>query len=308
MLALVVGGNGFLGSHLVTALLERGFAVRVYSRRPASPHADPVQHVSGDVQERDLLRRALDGVDYVFHFAWTTVPQTSNENPAWDVTSNLTAGLGLLDACREAGVRAVVFPSSGGTVYGTADCEALDETCPTEPICSYGITKLALEKYLALHRRQHGLDYRVLRIANAYGEGQRVDRPQGLIGAALVKVARDEPIEIWGDGSVVRDYIYAGDVAECVLRAALAPLDADAPRVFNVGSGRGHSVRDVLTCVEAVTGRRVPVRYTGGRKFDADRVVLSSDRARQLLDWSPRVSLPEGLRRTWEWVRNTFAR
>lgn len=314
MIALVVGGSGFLGRHLVARLLAAGAQVRVYSRHSQRGRDDichddadgaqrDVGFMRGDITDSARLRAAISGADCVFHFAWTTVPQTADENPQGDVQSNLTAGLGLLDACRDAGVRLVVFPSSGGTVYGSSEAAMLDETSPTEPICSYGITKLAMEKYLALYRHHHGLDYRILRISNAYGEGQPADRPQGLIGVSLQRVARGEPLTIWGDGSAVRDYIHAEDAAECCAQAALRALPSAAPRVFNVSSGQGHSVREVMAAIEAVTGRALRVTYAPARSCDLSRAVLSNRRAREVLNWSPQVPLDEGLQRAWQSVR-----
>jgi UDP-glucose 4-epimerase len=297
MLAVVIGGTGFLGRVLVARLRADGIQVRTYSRRRATFAGDE-DHVSGDITDARRLSRALRGAEHVFHLAWTTVPQTSNEDPTGDVRTNLAGGCCLLDACRDEGARCVVFLSSGGTVYGPGHLELLDETAPTEPICSYGITKLAFEKYLALYRRLHGLDYRVLRVSNAYGEDQPTNRPQGLIGVTLKRLAQGEPITVWGNGTAVRDYIYADDVAECCV-AATRTLPEAAPRVFNVSTQTGYSVREVMSRIEATTGIRPVVTYEPARACDADRVVLSNARARQHLGWAPKVSLAEGLRRTW---------
>ena len=146
------------------------------------------------------VRDAIRGATCVFHLASSALPSTSNEDPKGEAAETLVAGLDLLEACVEAGVRTVVFPSSGGTVYEPAAAEPFTEESPTHPISAYGITKLTFEKYLALYKDLHGLDYRVLRISNAYGEGQPGHRPQGLIGAALHRALADEALPIWGDG------------------------------------------------------------------------------------------------------------
>jgi UDP-glucose 4-epimerase len=299
VVVLVVGGSGFLGRHLLERLTTEGVAVKAYGRRKVRFPGD-VEHVYGDLLDRQRLREALQGVNCVFHFAWTTVPQTSNEDPQSDVQANVVAGLGLLEACRDAGVERVVFPSSGGTVYGGGHgIKAIEESASTDPITSYGISKLTVEKYLALYRHLYGLDFRVLRISNAYGEGQPADRPQGLIGVVLQRALSGDPITIWGDGSMIRDYVYAADAIDCCVRAAMTPLPDDAPRVFNVGSERGHSVHEVLSTVAEVTGRPLKVDYAPARACDLEYAVLSSRRARDLLHWSPQVSLREGISRTW---------
>jgi UDP-glucose 4-epimerase len=164
-----------------------------------------------------------------------------------------------------------------------------------------------MEKYLALYRHLHGLDYRVLRISNAYGEGQQPDRPQGLIGVVLRRIAAGEPIQVWGDGQVVRDYVYAGDVVDCCMRAARTTLPADGPRIFNVGSQQGHSVSEILSTVFAVTGREPSVHHTPARRFDVPRSVLSSRLAHEVLGWQARTPLDQGVARTWQWVLRTAA-
>jgi UDP-glucose 4-epimerase len=308
MVVLVIGGSGFLGRHLLTRLAREDLTVRVYGRRPV-PTPEKVEFVYGDLADRSRLRQALAGVDVVFHFAWTTIPQTSNEDPQADVQGNVVAGLGLLDACRDAGVEMIVFPSSGGTVYGAPDgVQLFTESTATNPISSYGITKLTVEKYIALYGRLHGLDYRILRISNAYGEGQQPDRPQGLIGVTLRRIVSGEPVIVWGDGSVTRDYVYAGDVADCCVRAALTPLAPAEPRIFNVGNDKGHSVSTVLSTIAAVTRREPVIHYTAARSFDVQRAVMSSKLAQDVLGWQPRVSLEDGISRTWQWVLRNAAR
>jgi len=186
----------------------------------------------------------------------------------------------------------LVFVSSGGTVYGRPQQTPIPETHPTEPTCSYGIVKLAIEKYLALYQMLHGLDYRVLRLANPYGPGQEANRAQGVIGTFLSRVVHDEAIEVWGDGSVVRDYLYIGDTVAAML---LAAEYAGAERIFNIGSGEGHSVREIIAAVEQATGKKAKASYTAARKFDVPVSVLDISRAQNELGWRPAVNLDEGL-------------
>jgi UDP-glucose 4-epimerase len=305
VIVLVLGGGGFLGGHLLRRLAHEDMTVKAYGRRRMT-YPEKIHYIYGDLLDRSRLRRALEGVDCVFHLAWTTVPQTSNEDPQADVQGNVVAGIGLLDACRDVGVKTVVFPSSGGTVYGAASGTGiLTESHPTDPISSYGISKLALEKYLALYRHLHGLDYRILRISNAYGEGQQPDRPQGLIGVALRRIASGQPVHVWGDGSVIRDYVYAGDVVDCCVRAARAPLAEASPRIFNVGTEHGHSVSEILSTIFRVTGREPAVNHAPARCFDVPRSVLSSQLAHDALGWQPQTTLDEGVARTWRWILRT---
>jgi UDP-glucose 4-epimerase len=284
---LVLGGAGFLGSHLVDGLKAAGHQVRIFDR----PHEflDPAD-----------LERALPGAELVFHLISTTVPKNSNENPALDIESNIAGTARLLELLRKHPPRRLVFISSGGTVYGVPRATPIRESHPTDPISSYGIHKLAIEKYLHMNHALYGLDYRVLRVANAYGERQRTDKAQGAVAAFLERVLRNEPIQIWGDGSVVRDYVYAGDIAQSFLRAAEYRGEE---RIFNIGSGHGVSLNELVDAIAAVIGRRPSVEYTPGRGFDVPVNVLDIRLAREKLGWSPQMPLAEGLRRTYEWMR-----
>jgi UDP-glucose 4-epimerase len=301
---LVLGGAGFVGSHLTEALAQSGQQVKVFER----PHVDRlaelprkgVEVFTGDLLNPQALVPALRGTDTVFHLVSTTLPKSSNDNPAYDVESNVVGGLRLLELCREHGVRKVVFVSSGGTVYGIPKSVPVAEDHPTDPICSYGIHKLALEKYLQLAHRLHGLEYCVLRPANLYGPGQRLDTAQGAVAVFLDRALRGQPIEIWGDGSVVRDYVYVGDAVEAILKAARF---AGAPRIFNIGSGRGTSLNQLVAEIQTLLGRPIKVNYAPTRSLDVPANVLDPALARRHLEWSATTPLGEGLRRTYEWLR-----
>ena len=297
---LVLGGAGFIGSHLAEALLQAGHRVRIFDR----PHLDRLpaflqrgefEVFTGDFLNPRTLSPALDGSEIVFHLVSTTLPKTSNDNPMYDVESNVMGTLRLLELCRQQRVRKVVFASSGGTVYGVPRSVPIDESHPTDPLCSYGIHKLAIEKYLQLNHRLHGLDYCVVRPANLYGPRQRLDIAQGAVAVFLDRALRGKPIQVWGDGSVVRDYLYVGDAAEALLKAATFEGE---PRLFNIGSGAGTSLRQLIQEIEALLGRALPVEYTAARSLDVPANVLDASLARRHLGWAPRTSLAEGLRRT----------
>jgi len=299
--ALVLGGGGFIGSHLIAALLSSGKRVRVLERpyRDRSsliPDTPDLEWQEGDFGNAQDIRRALDGVDTVFHLVSTTQPQSSNDDPIFDVQSNLLATLGLLDQLRSHPKAQLIYISSGGTVYGRPQQTPIPETHPTDPTCSYGIVKLAIEKYLALYRTLHGLEYRILRLANPYGPGQEGNRAQGVVGNFLSHVAHAEPIEVWGDGSVVRDYVFISDAVSAMLQAVQYAGDE---RIFNIGSGRGHSVREIIAAIERTTGKTAQVRYTAARKFDIPVSILDISRATAELGWAPGVELAEGLRITY---------
>ena len=294
------GGAGFIGAHLVRRLAQAGHIVRVYDRLPRPTALPCADYIQGDLAEAASLERALRGAEVVFHLVCTTHPKTSNDDPVYDIESNVLSTLRLLEACVAAGVRRIVFNSSGGTVYGVPQTLPIPEDHSTDPICSYGITKLTIEKYLCLYHRLYGLDYVVLRTANAYGEGQYPGRGQGAVAAFMGQVARDQPIEVWGDGSVVRDYVHVDDIARALLMVAeQTPYD----RVLNVGSGEGTSLAELIQLIRGVTGRDVKVRYTPGRAFDVPAAVLDTRRIQEQIGWQPQVKLNDGLHRMWEWLQ-----
>jgi UDP-glucose 4-epimerase len=303
MKCLVLGGGGFIGSHIVEELHAAGHDIRILER-PRVPRfrefASRVEWVEGDFQSASVVHDAVDGIDAVFHLVSTTLPKSSNDDPIFDLESNVVATLRMLEFARDARVRKIIFISSGGTVYGTPASLPIPETHPTEPRVAYGIAKLAIEKYLALFQRLHGMDYTVLRVANPYGKRQRVETAQGAVAAFIDRVLRDQPIEIWGDGTITRDYVHVADVA----RAFLHALDYDGDvHIFNVASGRGRTLNELVALLEDVMGRRIAVRYMPGRPFDVPSNVLAIDRARDVLGWMPQVDFEAGLRETFAWAR-----
>ena len=304
-LCLVVGGAGFIGSHIVDELLAGNYSVRVFDlpRRERTNLAhvlDCVEVVEGDFTNSADIERALMDVNYVLHLAGTTLPQTSNENPIYDAESNLIGTLRMLQAAQVADVKKVIFISSGGTVYGVPEKIPITETHPTQPICAYGITKLAIEKYLHLYYRLYGLDYVVLRVSNPYGERQQsVGAQQGVVSVFIDCLQRGQPIKIWGDGSVARDFIYVQNVARAFV---LALTSTSCQHVFNVGSGVMTSLNDLLSMLARITGIKPRVEYSPGRLTDVPNNVLDTTLIRTELGWSAITPLEVGLTRTWNWA------
>ncbi len=304
MKCLILGGKGFLGSHLADALVTHGYDVRVFDRHGAITLSHPrtslsVEWVDGDLNHEGDLHDALAGCDVVFHLVSTTLPISSNADPVFDIESNLVGSLRLLNHALVAGVKRIVFISSGGTVYGLPRYLPIDEAHPTDPICSYGIGKLAIEKYLALYQRLHGLGSVVLRLSNPFGERQAHSN-QGAVNVFLKKALRGETIEIWGDGSIVRDYIFIDDCVDAMLKALTYP--STTPSVFNIGSGVGMSLNELLAEIEQVTGKETKRVYTKGRTFDVAKSVLAIGKAKDHLGWQPTTPFREGLRRTAQWL------
>lgn len=309
---LVLGARGFIGSHLTDALLAAGARVRAFDRPGvqtvkgvAEDRRPGLTTLEGDLVSTKDIEAALEGVDVCYHLVSTTLPRSSNLDPAYDIETNLLGTLRLLDAAVRQKVKRIVFTSSGGTVYGNPTNTPINEAHPTNPTCSYGIMKLAIEKYLALYQQLHGLQCTVLRLANPYGERQRIEASQGAVGVFLGKVLRNEPIEIWGDGSVVRDYLHISDV----IRALLLPVGSNTSstsKVFNIGSGKGCSINDLIHTISVVTDRQPKVKYLPGRGFDVPVNVLDISKAKEQLNWEPFIGLHEGIANTWRWMQAEY--
>ncbi|MDH1381236.1 NAD-dependent epimerase/dehydratase family protein [Comamonas aquatica] len=306
----IFGGGGFIGSAIVDRLLKDGNMLRVFERPRIEPFRtfaadEGVEWVTGDLMSMHDVSQVVDGVDVVLHLVSTTLPKSSNDDPIYDVQSNLVATLQMLNAMRAKGVPKIVFISSGGTVYGKPNYLPIDEAHPTEPQVSYGITKLAIEKYLLLYQYQYGLKVNILRVTNPYGERQRVETAQGAVGVFLSRALQGQSLDIWGDGSVTRDYIYVSDVAEAFARA----VAYEGPKsVFNVSSGIGTSLNTLIENLETVLGRPIERRYLEKRPFDVPVSVLDNSLARQELGWQPTVGLLDGIRRTARWMEKALAK
>lgn len=306
MNCVVVGGGGFIGSHLTEALLNQGDNVTVFDRLGA-PYLELLSQKGatialGNFLEPSDLQKTFAGAEVVFHLVSTTVPKSSNDDPIFDIESNLVGTINLFNAARNAGVKKIIFSSSGGTVYGIPQEIPISEDHPTDPICSYGIVKLAIEKYLHLFYVLYGLDYCILRISNAYGERQAVNGAQGIIPTLIAKSLLKKEIHVWGDGSVIRDYIHVSDIVAAFLKASKYMGD---PRVFNISSGIGHSVNDIVKTLEKLTGESLELVYDPGRAYDVPVNILDNSLAKNILKWEPKRTLTNGMRQTLEYMRNS---
>lgn len=300
---LLTGGNGFIGSHVVDGLLKIGCGVRVFARkherfRRPNPLVD---YRLGEFDDLSSLAEALAGVDVVYHLLSSTVPATAAASPIYDVESNLIGALRLITLMKTMNVRRIIFFSSGGTVYGPPEELPIKEAHPTRPINSYGIVKVAIENYLLAAARNGELSPLILRLSNPYGPRQGHDGVQGVISTFLSRIYRGLPVEVWGNGSVVRDYIYVSDVASLCQRL----VDTNVTGVFNVGSGAGVSIAEILEIVRQVTRDGAEVIYKDGRVLDVERNFLDIAAIKKEFGWEPAYDLRSGIEETWEWIRAT---
>ena len=305
MRILVLGGSGFLGSHIVDKFLAEKHDVAVYDLYPERFRRSPagITFYTGDFGNVGALDELIaTGFDAVIHCVSTTTPKSSNESPEFDIQSNVIGTLYLLDICVKRKVGKLVFLSSGGTVYGDiGDRAMVDETHAVRPMCSYGVSKLTIEHYLDVYKHLRGLDYVALRLSNPYGERQSPLRALGALTVFLHRTLKRQNIEIWGDGGVTRDFIYVGDVATAVYLATTKPVSG----VFNVGTGTGLSLRDILIHIAKAVGREPTVDWLASRSFDVPRIVLDASKLKNATEWHDVTSLDEGVGITADWLRST---
>jgi UDP-glucose 4-epimerase len=302
MHALVLGGNGFIGSHLTDALLEAGHTVRVFDRGPEK-YRNPLMNVDyryADFGDFPALAEALQDIDIIYHLISTTVPSTSNLDPVGDIQSNLVNTVKLLQLMVNKDIDRIVYLSSGGTVYGVPQVSPIQETHPLNPICSYGVTKVAIENYLYMFQCLHHIRPAILRASNPYGERQGHVGVQGIIGTFLEKIKIGEKIEIWGDGSIIRDFIYVTDLVNLVVEVGQGTFCG----VLNAGSGFGCSINDLVAEFTEITGSEIEPIYVSGRTYDVPRIVLDISKALRETSWQPSTKLSEGLSRTWHWINS----
>ena len=273
----------------------------VFDRQPERFRAPlpGVDYCFADFADRMALVEALSGMDAVYHLLSTTVPGTADLDPKTDVQDNLIGTLNLLNSMQRLGLFRILFLSSGGTVYGIPETIPIPETHPLRAINSYGIVKSTIELYLEMYRRTRGLSPIIVRASNPFGPRQAHSGVQGVISTFLRRILAGQRLEIWGDGTVVRDYLEVGSLAElCVLAGA-----SDKEGAYNAGSGRGLSVSEVVAAIRRVTGSKFEIVYKPARLMDVPCSVLDCSRAKNDFGWECRVDFNSALRGAWDWLK-----
>jgi len=295
--ALVTGGAGFIGSHLVDRLLLDGYTVCVVDDLSTGsadnvPSGARFQRV--DICDPAPLQEVVArfGPEIVFHAAAQTDVRRSIREPDFDARVNVLGALNVLRAAVAAGARRIVYASSAA-VYGDPERLPVSEADATRPISEYGASKLAFEHYLSAHAARGLIEYAVLRYANVYGPRQRGDGEAGVVAIFAQRMIAGEPVTVFGDGTKTRDYVYVGDVAEATIRAAAGPSGV----VANVAWGREVSDLELFREVAAATGYTRGPTHTADRRGDIARICLDAAAARRIWDWRASVPLEDGVRR-----------
>lgn len=310
MNVLLLGAAGFIGTNLTIKLAQNTNNNITLVDKNLTYFSDIISMKIPNVFIRESsldvdtdFDKLLINQDVVYHLVSTTVPTTSNKHISQELIANVVFSSNLLEACVRCGVEKVVFLSSGGTVYGKeVDCP-LNENTATNPINSYGIQKVTIEKLLYLYNYLYGLDYRVIRLANPYGPYQR---PNGVLGAVTTftyKALKNEEITVYGNGSIIRDFIYIDNAVDAILKIADGE---NKHKTFNLGSGYGTSIKQVLDTIQNTLGIKLYINYKESRKVDVPINYLDISRYEKSYGQLNPISLSEGIRRTAEFMKKQY--
>ncbi|MNO20281.1 UDP-glucose 4-epimerase [compost metagenome] len=301
MKALVTGGAGFIGSHLVHALMDKGIAVSVIDNLSTGnknyvPQGIPLYQTDIQSEEARSIITA-ERPDIVFHHAAQVDVQRSVHDPGYDASVNIAGSANIIQACTQASVQKIVYASSCA-VYGDLNTSLIEEQDPTRPVSFYGLSKKTPEIYLRIFHQLYGLQYTILRYANVYGPRQTPKGEGGVISIFMDRLKKNLPLDIFGDGEQTRDFIYVKDVVEANLKA----IQLGNGQIIQVGTAVATSVNQLLVNLQNMTGRQINSIYKPERSGDIRHSCLGNTRALECLQWSPSYDLSSGLKETYDYV------
>lgn len=294
MKILVTGGDGFLGSNLVPSLLKEGNSVVVVShvkKETRLKHHPALTIVYGDYSDERIQQEFFPGTDWVIHLAYSTVPENSTLNPVFDIESNVIPTIQFYKSAAISGVKNFLFVSSGGVVYGNKSNFPILENDRLEPLSSYGISKMMIERQIELLSQSYEMKYCVFRIANAYGEGQLNTKNQGVINIWKELISKDIPLNVIGDGTMIRDYIHISDITQAFNLA----LKKNLSGVFNIGTGIGTDLNTIIKHLEKSLSKNALREEISDRKFDVMTNILSNEKFKKATGWFPNISIETGI-------------
>lgn len=301
---LVIGAAGFLGQHLVNILLNKEVEVVGLDVVDLDRYKKfNIEHVVGSLSDENLVSSVASECEAVFYLASSSLPATANADLAAEISIHVRTAVKTAEICQSMGVQKFIFASSGGTVYGSDSFDPLTEDEQTNPRNAYGVSKLSIEKYLSVLSCLHNMKTISLRISNPYGILQKSTKGQGFIAAAIKAGITENTLPIWGSPNIVRDFIYASDVAE----AFFAAYNYEGPStIVNIGSGKGTSLQECISIIEKSLGKRINVDIMPNRSIDVAKSILNIEKSANLFDWRPKVPIESGIKSTVDWWLNNI--
>lgn len=307
---IILGAAGFIGTNLAKNLVKVvGNKITLVDKKEEyfsdikKLNLPNIEIKYAPLKYDDSFDKLLSGQDVLYHLVSTTVPITSNQHISQELQANVIFSANLFEACIRCGIKKVVFISSGGAVYGKRSTCPLKEDIVTYPLSSYGIQKLTIEKLLYLYNYIYGLDYKIIRLANPYGPYQRPDGILGAVTTFTYKALKNEEIIVYGDGSIVRDFIYIDDAVRAILNIVNG---TDGHHIFNLGCGYGTSIKKVLDTIQEILNHDIKIIYKEGRKVDVPINYLDISKYEKYYGKLNPLSLENGIRKTIDFMKETY--
>ena len=302
---LVIGGSGFVGKALINRLNSIFPVIHTISRGHQKIEKQPnVFHHRSSLDNPALLKKLLPHCRVVIHLASETTPGSSILQPALEATNNLLPSLRFLECLQRYSHLNLIYVSTGGAIYGDSENRKVSEDLPLSPLSYYGAGKAALEKFICAYSRQTGNRALILRPSNLYGPGQIYRRGFGIIPTIFNHLLQGETLQLWGAATTIRDYLYIGDFVDfCLILLQKLSLENGVANVYNVGSGNGTTLLELITTIEEITGETILKNFQPARAVDVKRIVLDVSRTKERFNWSGQTNLHTGLTQTWQWYQ-----
>lgn len=304
----LVGGGGFIGTNLANYFWEQGFNVLIIGRSAVNETRLLSKEIKVDlldVNHTSKLNEAVQNYENIVWLANNLVPSITMDSLVDDYNFNVSPVVKFIESTTELrSLKRFIFLSSGGTIYGDSlQAKKITEENQKSPISPYGLSKIISEHYIQFLTKDKNFDSYLLRPSNVYGNFQNLLKPQGIIGYAFNAILENKAIDLYDDGKVIRDFLHVNDLASAIKKCILQPNVGKSTQIYNVGAEIGYSIKEVLTLIEKVSGKKIQVIAKPKRNFDCDYNVLDCAKIKNDLHWKPVVDLEEGLKLVWEWVK-----
>lgn len=299
---MLVGGNGFIGSHLTDALLSRSIAVRIFDKQPEL-FREPLRNVEyffGDIADYSDFAEFANGCDTIIYLVHSFVPASVVNEAGTEFCDSLNHFIRLLHCLEKSTIEKIVYFSSGGAVYGNPQSVPVPEHHSLDPVSPYGVAKVTMEKYLQMFCRLHGKHYLIVRPSNPYGPRQNYKGNQGVIPIFMNKIIGNMPVTIWGSDTICKDYIFIKDLAESTLQLLSNNI---VNQVFNIGAEAGTSLRELIALIESISGQKATITVKGSMATDVNNIILDCTKYRSVTGSDPcTTNLRDGMRETYRWL------